>query len=296
MALRTKPGKPGGTSASATITVANVNDDARLRKLEGELTNAEQRFTAAQAALDEKRTTLSQLEAALDKAQLRHLAGRVTDKDVAEAQSALDAAKKQHAIALAKFEDADRQVTILPQAIAEAKNAALGELRDRLRSETDAKLRRLMEVMQEAKTLSDDIARLHDVAVNNFHIEDLLKIPGGQGLYVCRDLGEAGFIQECAGIPVLSIPWLTPSGRLSPDGRSPDALHDVWLIEAKQYLAKTPEQRRQEDIERRESIIKLAKERRVKALADEVAYEKLLKTLGQQRFMTGMPHNTELLD
>jgi hypothetical protein len=207
-------------------------------------------------------------------AESRHLAGRLSDTEFERARVAFEQARKAQAVAATEAQDAEHLVSVLPQAVTEAKQAALMEVRDTLRRLYAAKLTKLAEVVREAKALSDEVDALHDQAVTQFNVNGLLQV--GHGLIAATDLGEAGgFVTQAAGMPPLASAWLTNTR----GGRTQPSMADLWLKEVAQYLAVTTEERAAQDVENRVRTLERAKQEERDAIVNERAREELRKRI-----------------
>src|SRR5690242_1354095 len=79
----------------------------KVTELERELATAQQRLATARTRLHDTQSTLVDAQTALDRSESRHLAGRVSDAELAKAREAQVAAKRAHAVAVADVEDAE---------------------------------------------------------------------------------------------------------------------------------------------------------------------------------------------
>lgn len=279
--------KGGGQSAPTGMVKI---DDTKVRQLEKELALQRERLIKRRDAQDEAHFALATAQRAHDSTEARHLAGRTDDRALATARTALDAAKKRDATARLDCEETERLVAeVLPQAITEAKNAALAQLRDTLRSETQAKAKALAALLAQAKVLSDELRLLSDAADRHFSVTSMIRLQ--VSLVGCLDLGEEhGYVSPRAGVPDLACPYLTGQSVNQP------TLYDHWRNELEAYLAKgTPEQMAAADRQNRISHIANDKRRYAEALVREAAQKKLEAMLEAQAGGR-MPKGTQVLE
>lgn len=264
--------KHGAGTADVDVQALGV----KVTELERELAMAQERLDTARTRVEVTQSMLADAQAVLDRIESRHLAGRASDSELAQARAAQAKAKQQHAVAQVECDDAERMARILPEAIAEAKGARLVAIRDRLRRQTAEKAAQLAALLAEAKQVSDDLLTLHDEAVRQFPVPQLLQV-GGM-LVGAQDLGEqGGYVTTAAGIPVLHCGWLTNDG--NPKELS---LFDIWLREVQAYLSVTPEQRAQADRESRVATLACAKQQQKDAVVNEQARVELRRRLAER--------------
>ncbi len=275
----------GGIAALSSTVKLDTTHTAQLDK---ELAGQRERLIHLRDVLDESKHLLHDAQRAFDNSESRHLAGRIDARMLEIARNALDDARKRHAKASIECEEAERLVSdILPAAIIEAKNAALAQLRDTLRAETQAKAQQLAGVLAQAKALSDDLRLLQDEAVTHFTVNEMIRLK--ITLMGRMDLGEFGWVLPHAGIPNLACGWLTGQSVHQP------SLYTVWQREAQAYLAKTPEQLAQEDVACREMMLARDERDYKEALVREAAQKKL-DALIEARGGGRMPRGTAVLE
>lgn len=264
-------------------------DDSQVGKLQNELSRQQERRNKLADASDESKRELQAAQRAYDAAESRTLAGRADARSLELARKALDDARVRHAKVSLDYEEADRLATeILPAAIQEAKNAALAQLRDTLRAETQAKAKQLAAVLAQAKGLSDELRLLSNAADAHFTVNEMVRLK--ISLIGVLDLGEEyGYVSPRAGIPNLSCLWLTGRSLNQP------TMHDVWLRELEAYLAKTPAAMAEADRWSRTAHIAQDEANYKGALVREEAQRKL-EQLIEARAGGRMPKGTKVLE
>jgi hypothetical protein len=264
-------------------------DDSQARKLQGELDKQRERLIHLRDTLDNSKHLLHEAQRAFDSAESRHLAGRADAHSLEVARNALDEARKHHAKASIECDEAERLVSdILPAAILDAKNAALAQLRDTLRAETQAKAKQFAALLAQAKGISDELRQLSNSADTYFTVSEMIRLQ--VSLIGCMDLGEEyGYVSPRAGIPNLACGWLTGRSLEQP------TLYDVWTRELEAYLEHSPAEMAEADKLNRVTHIAQDARRYKECLVREEAQRKLEAML-EARAGGKMPAGTKLLD
>lgn len=267
MRKQIKGGGTGQPAASINTTHTKYTlDDSQLVKLQNELSKQQERRNKLADASDESKRELQDAQRHFDACESRHLAGRTDARSLELARKALDEARVRHARVHEDYLEAARLAeTILPEAITTAQHAALAELRDRIRRETQDEARRLAALLAQAKVHSDNLRRLQDAAVDNFTVNSMIRLK--ISLIGKMDLGEYGYVGPHADLPDLSCRWLTNVNVNQP------SMYSVWLRELDAYLQKTPEAMAQEDVD----------SRRIFLARDEADYKENLVRLQAQK-------------
>jgi hypothetical protein len=275
----------GGGASAPTSNVKYSLDDSKQRQLEKQLAQQQEQLTQRQAAMEQTKQSLHRAQHDYDICESRFLAGRTDSRKLGNARTALDEAKKQAAIADIAFQDADRQVReILPMAITTARTAALAELRDRLRRETQAKAKQLAALLAQAKALSDELRQLSNAADTYFTVNEMVRLQ--VSLIGVMDLGEEhGYVSPRAGIPNLACGWLTGQSLQQP------TMFDVWRRELEAFLEHSPAEMAEADKLSRVTHIAQDARRYKECLVREEAQRKL-EALMEARAGGKMPKNT----
>jgi hypothetical protein len=276
----------GGTTAPAIHVKL---DDSQARKLQGELDKQRERLIHLRDVADESKHLLHEAQRAFNSAESRHLAGRADARSLEVARNALDDARKRHAKASIECEEAERLVSeILPAAITEARNAALAQLRDTLRAETQAKAKQLATVLAQAKGISDELRQLSNAADTYFTVNEMVRLQ--VSLIGVMDLGEEyGYVSPRAGVPDLACAWLTGRSLEQP------TMYSVWLREMEAFLEHSPAELAEADKLNRVTHIAADARRYRECLAREEAQRKLEALIDAQGGGR-MPRGTVALD
>jgi hypothetical protein len=226
--------------AKQQAKLMRVADAPTVQKLEAYLQGYRDQLPDRKARLDNADRALEVALAEADRVKVAVLAGRASDADLAAAQNHLAECQVAQATAFHDHADIARYTELLPAEIEVAKQAARVEVAASLRAQYGAALEDLRGKLLAAKAVSDEVARLHDLAANEFNTS----LVDSRYHSAVIDAGEGGLLVGAAGLPNLSFPELTPLYRNQPTRL------DGWLKAVDDLLAELP-QMAERDKERR---------------------------------------------
>ncbi len=212
-----------------TTKLLRVQDSPRVQELEAELQAYQAKLPALQGRQEAAAHALQYAQQATDELEIAVLAGRASDKQLAEGQGKLADCKREQAIAQHDLADVERYLQVLPAALEQVKQQALADVVSNLRAAYAEAVAELRARLLDAKAASDAVQRLH--------LQAAAEVPAMlHGVYgmAAMDLGDAGLVLHAAGLPNLSLYEL--SQHFPPNATRLDG----WLKQAETLLAELP--------------------------------------------------------